>query len=130
MWIMTNFGIIMPTALPKTSQAHRDGWELQVRARDRVALQKFRARHMSMFTTSGIEPTPEMDYEYRFYCSRDDFAAALDAMVADIDYEKFKPTVMRKGNGGRGLQNLYNSIWYVVARHYDSVIIGGKGPRR
>ena len=40
--------------------------------------------------------------------------------VEFIDYEKFKPSTLRKGMGGRKLHDLYNRIWFVVYDHSRS----------
>lgn len=122
MWIMTNYGILMPAAVPKDIREDVGdiafGFDLQVRSRDRATLQKCRARYMTSFHTSEIIYTPELDYEYRFYCMREDFACTVGWMIEQIDYEKFKPTTMEKGNGGKHLHMLYNEIWQVVFAAY------------
>lgn len=118
MWIMTNFGILMPAAIP--ADIAEDpinpafGYDLQVRSRDRKTLEKCVKRYMAHYHTSGIIATPKMDYDFRFYCLRSDFAVATSLMVDEIDYEKFKPTTERKGGGGKRLHDLYTRIWWVV----------------
>jgi hypothetical protein len=128
MWIMTSYGILMPATIPADlaeDVGHLAfGFNMQVRSRDRATLQKCRARYMANFHVSEIVATPELDYEYRFYCNADDFADAVRWMVIEIDYEKFKPTTMRKGAGGKKLHRLYNDIWWVIwnrtgARHKE-----------
>lgn len=120
MWIMTSYGILMPAALPPEVPAFDDGWNLQVRSRDRRTLKVARKRMIERgYGSSGIVATPELDYEYRFYCRAADFAAFIGGEIAEIDYEKFKPTTDRF-KGGRRLHGLYNRIWSVVAAHYDT----------
>lgn len=122
MWIMTNYGILMPATIPTElaeDPAHPAfGYDLQIRSRDRATLQKCRARYMVEYVTSEIVSTPDLDYEFRFYCRRHAFADAVQKMVLEIDYEKFKPTTLRKGNGGKHLHMLYNEIWQVVFAAY------------
>jgi len=125
MWIMTPFGILMPSAIPASV---RTIYDLQVRARDRAALKKFAKRYLLDAEYSPIEYMPHTDYEYRFHCMKDDFAFAMSAMAREIDYVKFKPTTSRPGMGGDDLHDLYNTLWYTIARHYDSTIVGGEGP--
>lgn len=126
MWIMTPFGIIMPSAIP--DNVGELVFDLQVRAREKAALRKFIKRYMYDDPHTPIEYMPHTDYEFRFHCRKSDFAAATAAMMETIDYVKFKPTTSRPGNGGDDLHNLYNTLWYVIAQHYDSTIVGGEGP--
>ncbi len=94
------------------------GRELKLAQRDRATLQKCRTRYMANFHVSEVIATPELDYEYRFYCNADDFAEAVRWMVLEIDYEKFKPTTLRNGAGGKHLHMVYNEIWHVVFGAY------------
>lgn len=122
MWIMTSYGILMPASIPADlaeDPAHPAfGYDLQVRSRDRATLQKCRTRYMSHYHTSEIIATPDLDYDFRFYCQNDDFGYAVANMIGQIDYEKFKPTTLRKGNGGKHLHMVYNEIWQVVFGAY------------
>lgn len=117
MWIMTSFGFIAVAA------SDRPEWELQVRARDRDVLRKLRKTYL-LRHSSKIQATPERDYEFRFYCSKEALAEALDRLVGEINSQKFKPTTLRRGQGGVRLHDLYVRIWCVIAEHYDSPIIG------
>ena len=127
MWIMTPFGILMPSAIPADIDAGE--FDLQVRARDRAALKKLIKRYMDRAPVSAVLYMPNTDYEYRFHCRKIDFEAAVSEMVREIDYVKFKPQTNRPGNGGDDLHHLYNTLWYMIAKHYDSTIIGGDGPK-
>ncbi len=120
MWIMTNYGVLMPADLPAQYRPRKHPeWDMQVRTRDRRALVEMRKRINA--ETSKIIATPEMDYEFRVYTNRHSFAAFMYDEVAAIDYTKFKPTTERRGGGGRKLHDLYDFIWYVVAKHYGSL---------
>jgi hypothetical protein len=124
MWIMTSYGILMPAAIPEEIRQDLIGsaWGLQIRSRDRKTLAKTRRVMKNMGNNvSPIVATPMLDYEYRFYCSRRDFATLIADEILTIDYEKFKPTTELKGGGGKRLHHLYNRIWGVVASHYDSL---------
>lgn len=130
MWIMTSYGILMPAAIPAhvTNDEGRDsnGYDLQIRARERHTLEKVRKSMKANGAIFGrIVATPANDYEYRFHCDRDDFATVMAEEIAAINYDKFKPTTLRKGGGGERLHSLYNAIWFAVAEHYDSPILGG-----
>lgn len=122
MWIMTPFGIIMPSAIPATVDL--GSYELQVRARDRRALKHFKRTYMWGLEASKIVATPTMDYEFRFYTTRSDFAEGMARAIDDIREPKFKPTAK-----DADLHHLYNTVWYVVAKHYDAVAVGGEGPK-
>ena len=127
MWIMTNQGVYMPATIPMTVRRELDlpfDWDMQIRARERRALVKVRKQMIAMsFEVSVIVDTRHMDYEYRFYCSAADYGQLIAAQVRAIDYDKFKPTTDRKGGGGTDLHTLYNRLWGVIARHYDSPIL-------
>jgi hypothetical protein len=121
MWIMTSYGILMPAELPVELVDTRFGWDMQVRARDRrtlrVAIAKMKDLKMNV---SAVQATPQLDYEYRFYCNRLDFARLMHDEITEIDYQKFKPTTeLREEGGGPRLHTLYNKIWCVVINHYD-----------
>ena len=129
MWIMTSFGILMPAALPahvlNSEGRDPDGYDLQIRARERDHLRKLRRRMTKLGAITGpIISTPENDYEFRFHCDRDDFATVMSEEILAINYDKFKPTTLLKGMGGANLHHLYNRIWGVVADHYESAILG------
>ena len=119
MWIMTPFGILMPSALPKDIGLELGDWDLQVRSREHAALKYLKKRYMNAGTCSRIVNTPNLDYEYRVYTKKIWFADAMDEMIDDIDYEKFKPTTSRKGMGGNKLHNVYNEMWYSYFRAYS-----------
>ncbi len=130
MWIMTPFGILMPSQRP-TATMVGDARSLQIRARDKQALQ-FLKRHYMPTTLGKIIHTPDFDYEYRAYCTKADFAEAMDRMIGEIDYEKFKPqteVALGKIDGGK-LHTLYNRIWSVVAQHYDSSVLRRYEPKK
>lgn len=113
MWIMTPFGILMPSIRPDHAIKRSDTRKLQIRVRDRRALVYLRDNYMGD-ELSKIVATPKMDYNFRAYCEHDDFARAVARMILDIDYEKFKPETVSDD-----LHKLYNEIWFVVFEHYE-----------
>src|SRR5262245_5841738 len=118
---MTSYGILMPADLPGELVDTRFNWDMQVRARDRRTLRVTVAKMRNIkMNVSSVQATPQLDYEYRFYCDRADFAEFIRQEVLEIDYEKFKPTTESKEEGGGPrLHRLYNRIWGVVFDHYD-----------
>lgn len=123
MWIMTSYGILMPASLPEAHRINKHPeWDMQVRSRDRVTLVKARRKLIEMgLTVSKIRDTRDMDYEWRFYTARESLAQLMTWEIMEIDYTKFKPTTERRGGGGRRLHDLYDYVWYVVAKHYGSL---------
>lgn len=124
MWIMTPFGILMPSTRPDHAIKRGDSRKLQIRVRDRRALTYLRDNYMGD-ELSKIVATPKMDYNFRAYCTHDDFARAVAQMIVDIDYEKFKPESV-----SHDLHKLYNEIWYVVFDHYEFPDKRRKGAKR
>ncbi len=135
MWIMTSYGILMPAALPSEVEElinrgqpsavgadyvmQTTWWDMQVRGRDRKTLEAARRSTQRFGRCSKVISTPRLDYDFRFYCNREDFAAAMAEEITEITYEKFKPTTEEPGGGGPHLHRLYNKIWSVVFDHYD-----------
>lgn len=133
MWIFLPGGLLMPATLP--SKRHdgvevakkwtRNGkFDLQVRGRVKSHLENFIRDYMDPMKLphSAIQMTLKMDYDCRFYCTQEDFSKAVAQAVLDIDYQKFKPTALRKDSKGEPLYkdgNQYhhklNAIWGVVA---------------
>lgn len=114
MWIMTTYGVLM--LAKRTDLAENDGdfgRELQVRARDRKALVYLKQNYMGR-TLGKIRYTPDRDYQYRAYCTHADFAAAMDRMVTEVTYEKFKPEAVWED-----VHKLYLRLWGVIFGWYD-----------
>ena len=51
-----------------------------------------------------------MDYNFRIYTTREEFAIAIAQTIRDIDYEKFKPTAEREQEDGEATWKPYR-IW-------------------
>lgn len=130
MWVFADFGLLMPASVPaldakgltKSDRADlarytEDGtYDLQVRARVKSHLHRF----MNMYMEDGsfnpeIQETPHMDYNFRFYTTRKAFAEGMGRAIAEIDYEKFKPTAERYTDGKR-YHDVLNAIWGSVCR--------------
>lgn len=128
MWIFAPLGLLMPSNFPADKVSKEfvpDGsdFDLQVRARVESHLENFIRDYLVPMGLehSAIEMTPQMDYNCRIYMSKADFAAALAAMVMDIDFQKFKPTAEDKDEAGKPLykdgvayHSVLNSIWGTV----------------
>lgn len=113
----------MPAAVPMDlvdpKFTNNGEFDLQVRGRVRGHLENFIRDYMAPGTYSEIQMTPEMDYNCRFYTTRDHFAWAMGKAIADIDYEKFKPTAESDRfdkKEGREYHGVLNSIWGTVTR--------------
>jgi hypothetical protein len=126
MWIFLQGGLIMPSqapmdeANPELTLGYRD---IQVRARLTEHLEYFIRTYMSDLDHSEIELTPHMDYNARFYTTREELGLAMTMAVMDIDYRKFKPTAERidpttgkKFAHGAKYHSVLNSIWSSLLR--------------
>jgi hypothetical protein len=108
MWVMTSYGIFMPGLRPSHTVPEGDNRLLQIRARRIQDLEILRKEHLpGLGDIIRIEHT---DYQYRAYCTHEQWAAALAKIAMDIDYVKFKDTTEKKYHD-RALHNLYNILW-------------------
>lgn len=104
LWIETPFGPLYPCIRPPKTVADGDTQTMQVRARRREYLDKFKERWAPTAgpVLTGEEVTGHRtDYPYRCYISPADMAAAVGAMILATDSEKFKPLV----DGPEGLDD-------------------------
>lgn len=108
MWVMTSFGIFMPGLRPAHTVAEGDNRLLQIRSRRMRDLEILRAEYLpGLGDIIKIEHT---DYQYRAYCTHEQWADALARLALDIDYVKFKDTTEKKYRD-KALHNLYNVLW-------------------
>lgn len=108
MWVFTPFGILMPSLRPPHTVPADDDRLLQVRARRQKDL--LILRHEYLPELGEVIEIPYSDYEYRAYCTHEQWAAALTQMSMDIDYVKFKPTTEDKYHDAQ-LHSVYNRVW-------------------
>jgi hypothetical protein len=118
MWIFTEFGILMPSLRPAEHVDEDDNRLMQIRTRRRYELDYLREKYMPE-TLGETIVLGDSDYQFRAYCTIDDWAAASQALAYSIDYTKFKPTTDRHLGGGR-LHDLYNSVWGRVLSAFPS----------
>jgi len=130
MWDFTPFGLLMPSLAPmdKADPKLTEGkYDLQVRARREGDLRYFMDHYMVPGSFHDeIELTPNMDYNARFYTTKEGYADGMRAVIMDIDYKKFKPSAEAKDSEGnlkygteaetRVYHSVLNSIWGVVSR--------------
>lgn len=130
MWIFLPGGLLMPADVPMdlADPNFTEGiYDLQVRGRSVRHVKNFMEMYMAPGTFHDeVQLNPDMDYNCRFYTTREAFAAGLAKAVADIDYEKFKPTAEAKDAEGNLLygtksetatyHSVLNSIWGTVCR--------------
>lgn len=130
MWVFADFGLLMPASVPaldakglnKEDRAdlarftENGKYDLQVRARVKSHLYRFMNMYMEPGTFNPeIHATPHMDYNFRFYTTRKAFAEGMGRAIAEIDYEKFKPTAERYADG-KEYHSVLNGIWSTVCR--------------
>lgn len=118
MWIMTSFGILMPSIIPPKYQKPGDDRTLQIRTRREKDLTILRTKYMPRTLGPSIY-SPDKDYEWRAYCTPEAFGLAMAQMITEIDYAKFKPTTEDQYHD-RELHDTYNAIWSVVSRHLST----------
>lgn len=116
MWIFAPEGLLMPAAVPMDKVDPKwteDGkFDFQIRGRVAEHLQNFIDAYMEPGTFNPeIQLTPEMDYNARFYTTREAFAAAMTKALLAIDYEKFKPQAYDHDRKVHPYYNTLNSIW-------------------
>jgi hypothetical protein len=126
MWIFLPTGLLMPAIVPmdKADAAFTEGkYNLQVRGRLVSHLEDFIKTYMEPGTYhEEIQLNPDMDYNCRFYTTHEAFTKALALAVADIDYEKFKPTAEHlnkdgsKRKDGAKYHSVLNSLWTTITR--------------
>lgn len=119
MWAFFDFGLLMPALVPAAVKDRADvlAWtnngeyELQVRGRLREHLQYFMDTFMEPGTFNDeIHVTPNMDYNVRFYTTREAYAEGIKQAALAMDYEKFKVTSERF-TWNKVYHNVLNSIW-------------------
>jgi len=104
-------GMYMPALRPPHTVPEGDDRLLQIRSRRKIDLERLRDELLP-----ELGPTirlPHTDYEYRAYCTHEQWARALAQAAFDIDYVKFKEQAEHK-YGDVQLHNTYTSMWYTV----------------
>jgi len=124
MWAFFDFGLLMPALVPAKVAGDADvlAWtnngeyELQVRGRVEEHLRYFMDTYMvpGSFNPT-IHDTPQMDYNYRFYTTREAYAEGIKQAALAIDYEKFKVTSERY-SWNHKYHTALNSIWATLCR--------------
>ena len=104
MWLITTDGFY--------SVVQKRGEErLSVRARVGADLDRLRERYMPAL--SKTLETPEGDYRYRAWISRDELAEGLARVARDVTYSNFKDEVGRKDPER---ERAYHDVWEVLGR--------------
>jgi hypothetical protein len=111
---MTSFAILMPAQRPAGTVPVDDNRTIQVRTRRRKDLEILRDEFMGDELGPTIA-TPQMDYNFRAYCTPQAWARACYDLALEVDFEKFKPTTESKYDDA-DLHSVYNSIWSTVTR--------------
>jgi hypothetical protein len=105
MWICTKYGFF---SVVRANNEER----LLVRARKKGHLEKLLGKAV-------VFETPDRDYRYRAFVSREDFARIMEDEIGDINYTNFKNSVKDDR-----LHDLYTEFWmlhhrYQEEREYD-----------
>lgn len=116
MWIMTHFGILMPSLRPEDTVLPGDDRLIQIRARRARDLNYLRDHYAPYLGATLF--LGDTDYQYRAYCTHRELADICSQLALEIDYTKFKPTTDRHGDDE--LHALYNRIWCAVLDAFEA----------
>lgn len=121
MIVATHMGMYMPALRPDWQKCIEAGEpELQVRSRRRVDLLNLRALAQEYAICIGeVIQLPKTDYQFRLYCTREDWGRLLVLFADDIDYTKFKDTPEKK-HGDKKLKQCYEAMWSAVFRSFPT----------
>jgi hypothetical protein len=101
----------MPALRPAHTVPVGDNRLLQIRSRRFIDLVRLKNEYLPEL--GDIIELPNTDYEFRAYCTHEQWAAALVKASLDIDYVKFKEQSEKK-YGDKKLHEVYNAMWSVV----------------
>lgn len=109
MFVFNGDGVYMPALRPPgTFNPEKDPRVLQVRSRRRIDLERLRENWLpELGKTIKLKNT---DYEFRAYCTKEQWGQALARMATAIDYVKYKETTHHDAK----LYALCNRVWGVV----------------
>ena len=119
MWAFFDFGLLMPALVPAKhandptvlAWTNNGEYELQVRGRLSEHLQYFMDNFMEEGTFNPvIQATPDKDYNFRFYTTREAYAEGLKQAALKIDYEKYKDSSDRYP-WNKKFHQILTSIW-------------------
>lgn len=110
MWVFTQDGFI--SAVDNKAKPGL----LAVRARDRQSLEA-----ISEMANSEIEFTPQRDYQYRTYVSREMLEDFIKLSIETLDYPNFKDRlyVSRGKQYARAAGNVWTSMHAVADKEYE-----------
>jgi hypothetical protein len=111
MWTLTNFGAFSTTLRDAKDVKNGDERLLQVRARRAKHLRELKNRYMP--SAGEVVRLRHRDYEFRIYCTHDDWALAVARMAQDINYGNFKDSVE-----DHDLHRAYMRVWSAL---YDAL---------
>lgn len=124
MWAFFDFGLLMPALVPAKHAndaavlewTNNGEYELQVRGRLREHLEYFMRVYMEPGTFNpNIQATPDKDYNFRFYTTREAYAEGIKQAALKMDYEKFKVTSDRY-QWNTKYHSVLNTVWSDVCR--------------
>jgi hypothetical protein len=116
MWVMTSWGILMPGLRPADTVPAGDNRLIQIRARRKGDL--VRLKKMYMPQLGEIIYLSFTDYEYRVYCTHEEWAEALYLIAMDMNYVKFKETTEEYADSK--LHAAYNAIWGLLYDRFST----------
>lgn len=123
MWVMTSFGMFSASLRDPKFVAEGDNRLLQVRSRRYQDLMDLKRHYMP--NAGDIVRLKNSDYEFRIYCTHEDWAAVVNALALDIDYRNFKNTVTDKA-----LHDAYMRVWNVFFTAFGAILRPNRDAKR
>jgi len=133
-WLFLPQGLLMPAIIPDPAKGEGEAdpkltdngrRQIQVRSRVESHLTNFIRDYMRPMGLdfSDIQHTPNMDYNVRFYTTKEDFAQAVMQAMLDINALKFKPLAEQRDANNKPLfkdggpwHSLLNGVWGSITR--------------
>jgi hypothetical protein len=103
-------GFYVPSLIPEKHRVAGDPRIVQVRTRRALDLERLRDLYLPDLTET-VELTKPSDFQYRAYCTPEQWGEALMRMALDMDYTNEKNVVLDRFKDS-ALYRLYEKIWH------------------
>jgi hypothetical protein len=122
----TEFGMFVPALIPAEFRTPGDPRILQIRTRRRVDLERLRDMYMPFLEIVVLDKSS--DFQFRAYCSLEEWGAALFAIAQNIDYINEKNPTKDKYHDEK-LYHLYEKIWSATLQSFPTGSMWGQPQR-
>lgn len=110
MWVLTTDGMFSAVVWTHNDEHHG---KMCVRGREKKPLENLRKRRPADVTKVAVSPNG--DYRYRVWCSRETWAELCAEIAGEIDYSNFKSAVLKKQGASR-YEKALHQVWSVLSR--------------